>query len=500
MPTISLSDIAPEILTEIFGFLDAKTILSSCSSIHQVQKLWYEIVKCSPELQYTIELLAAGMVRGDPGTLTCGETLGMLHEYRRAWRNMTWRAKTVLDIEPISRWPTLALVGAVFAELKGADFRAISLSRIVHDAENATTSHKLGIDLEGFQDFVIDPTQDLVAFAYLPDTGRRRAVLELRTLSAHQPHPLALEPQMAFPLDYESEGLAIQVVDDIMALVMHVEPMRLDILNWRTGRTVTRLVDSSSMQDIEFLSARSYILLHYGDDVGNVGRIEIFAFDKDCLNPPACVATLELPAFLVDQYISRIRIQAGPFCSKAIPGTPFSTSNENRIYMISVLYRDEYWCHLFVHFRFLNQFSLDRKHRTGTTVIPWEDWGPQNSRLLSGPHIGWMKHVHGERVVLPGNTPNVVQVLDFGVNPRRADAIEDSLHSTGFKTELHLEPTVFPVDGLFEHPVTTSLPYRSTWRILDEEFDRCFMDQDRIIGIFPSEDFDLSTRMAVYTF
>ncbi|KAJ7881911.1 hypothetical protein B0H13DRAFT_1459124, partial [Mycena leptocephala] len=164
---------------------------------------------------------------------------------------------------------------------------------------------------------------------------------------------------------------------------------------------------------------------------------------------------------------------------------PFSKSNDSRIYMFLVLYSDTVWCRLFVHHRWLYKYVLEhaRERTTEVTVVPWDKWGPQNTRMLPGADHRWIRHVHGERVVLPCRDPTSVEVLDFGIIPRRAGATTDITPSARFSTVLRLEPSTLEVDGVFRDAVTTSLPYRSALRSLDKEYDLFLIDQDRIIGM-----------------
>jgi hypothetical protein len=76
-----------------------------------------------------------------------------------------------------------------------------------------------------------------------------------------------------------------------------------------------------------------------------------------------------------------------------------------------------------------------------------------------------------------------VQILDFNIIPGRDGAAADTSSSTRFATELHFGPSALPLDGIFKNPVVTSLPYRSTLRSLDEEYDVFLIDQDRILGM-----------------
>ncbi|KAJ7605372.1 hypothetical protein DFH06DRAFT_1385184 [Mycena polygramma] len=488
MPSISLSDIPPELVSEILSFLDARTLLL-CSSVCD---LWHDIVKSSPELQYTVELWADGMVRGNPGVSTHAETLEALSNQRRAWKNLEWTSKTVIEIDSLISCRAYELAGGVFAQQQqGRHFLTISLSCLANDPENARVTHEIGIDPHDFQDFAIDPTKgarrpswrDLMVFLYVPLLGEL-AHLELLTIWSHEPHPRATHPHLEFSLERDpSMSLSIQIVDDVLGLFFP-DPEALILFNWTNGEAIAAVDLPISVADFRFLSARSYILAHACDDEHASGRIEIFTFGADCVNSPTQIAILELPELINNGSISSMTIEAGAFCAHPIHGTPFSKSNDNRIYMILILYNDT-WCRLFVHYHWLHQHVLDhsRANKTEAKITFWDDWGPQNSRMLPGENHRWIRHVHGERVALPCPGGHAIQLLDFGIIPGHMDA---SPPSALVSTELHLEPSTLSVEGVFRNAVTTSLPYRSALRSLENEHDLFLVDQDRIIGLVVS--------------
>jgi hypothetical protein len=254
-------------------------------------------------------------------------------------------------------------------------------------------------------------------------------------------------------------------------------------------------------------------LVHACDDIHEPGRIEIFTFDADCLNSPTEVAILELPELIANGFITAMSIQTGPFCANAVSGSPFSKSDDSRIYMILIWYNSEQWCELFVYHRCLLKYVLNHIENkeearicSGTTgarktpvcyperIAIADGSGscvrtcivlPPVKPLVVGP-------VHGERVVLPCANRNAVQILDFGVIPGHAEPSADMEPPAHTVTELHLETSTFGVQGVFRNLVTTSLPYRSTLRPLDEQYDLFLMDQDRIIA--------MNTVCAFFTF
>ncbi|KAJ6449502.1 hypothetical protein C8R47DRAFT_1062244 [Mycena vitilis] len=491
MPPLSLIDIPLELFSEILGFLDAKTLLL-CTS---VCRLWHETVKQSAKTQYTIELWADGMVRGNSGAVTSADALAALLKHRRAWSTVELRTKTVVEIEPLAACRAYELVGGIFAQQhQGADFLSIALPDVVNGCENARTTHAMGQDLQNIEDFAMEPTQDLLALVSATPGGMAR--LELRSISSQQPHPLAAAPHFEFQVD-ESEPISVQIAGDVIS-VFFPEPVRVLLLNWRSGIILAEMDQPESFSDFHFLSPRSYILAHI-DDEEFVAELDIWAFDGLHPDSPILVARLILPKILNSAFTSLITVQAAPFSAKpSSSGTaPFSKSNDNRVYMFMINYCHEHIFRLIVHGRYFQQLVTDhlRENRTEAAVVVWENWGPQNSRMLPGGVDEWDRQVHGERVALPCQNPSGVQVLDFGIIPRREVDHQATL-STQLEIKLHLEPSTLEVENLFPDPVTTARPYRSTIRSLDGEEHNIFLiDEDRLIGMDVD---DASRHMTVY--
>ncbi|KAF8206628.1 hypothetical protein K438DRAFT_2013805 [Mycena galopus ATCC 62051] len=210
---------------------------------------------------------------------------------------------------------------------------------------------------------------------------------------------------------YDSEAIATQIVDDVIAMGLNVNGLHVVLLNWRTGRTMTECSDLVSIETLN-----SYHLAHTSSSTTATTCTLWGGLRPTHSMPPFLPPTplLSFPVLLLDQHVSSVRTQLRPFCSNPTPGMPFSKSNENCIYMLSI----------------------------------------------------------------------IVQVLDFRVNAGRADMLVDPAPAAGFHIALHLEPTVFPVEGVLQNAVTTILPYCFMWCLLEEESDWFLpVDQDRLFGI-----------------
>lgn len=109
----------------------------------------------------------------------------------------------------------------------------------------------------------------------------------------------------------------------------------------------------------------------------------------------------------------------------------------------------------------------------GVRIIPWEEWGPDNVRMMDKlPHFEWHCFTDSSRVILPlpGHRTDV-RVLDFNV-PK----------STVKRT------TVIKRTSLFEEDIVSRLPYTSYIKPAPEDCkDRTtvsfMLDDERVVAI-----------------
>ncbi|KAJ7102824.1 hypothetical protein C8R44DRAFT_808603 [Mycena epipterygia] len=492
-----IAELPVEILIAILYLLDGKSILRCCL----VCRVWRDAIKISTELQYTIELWADGMVPGDSGNIFSPQRLERLYKWRRAWQNLRWTSRTDFSINQHPR--AYELVGGVFAQQSTwpqSDFTAIWL----HSAE-IISNDNIGIKS---LDFAMDPTQDLVVFLHVDQYADEVGNLVCRTMSSLQPHPLASAPKLSFDLRNDVlRRIFLQVADDTIGLLFRTSnleeaPLRLVLFNWRTGVLLVDFADPQFppfMADFAFLSPRAYILTCANNSAylpgrpTGIGEINIYKFDGTCHDDPTRVATLQLPQIDPKRSLYGMIAHSGPFCAGPVPGAPFSKSNDQRICVISLVYDGSEFYSVYVHHRYLEKYLTNE----GTPpTVPWDEWGPQNSRMLPIRHRFWLRYVHGERVVCPVDMahPKRVEIMDFGIIPSRLGLEEEPSGSA--VTELCTESSTIPSDGsAFKDDVTTSLPYRRTARELDKDYVLFLIDQDRIIGVNESVN-----KLSVYTF
>jgi len=124
--------------------------------------------------------------------------------------------------------------------------------------------------------------------------------------------------------------------------------------------------------------------------------------------------------------------------------------------------------------------------------IPWEIWGPHNTRWFSeNISTDWQHALHGYRTIEivdppPSDTANPqlsrpkLRVRDF--NPyalARMKAVGDDCE--GQRGRIVLEPSTIPAQNAFAHDVVSHLPYREI--VSEETFDvtDVMMDDGRIL-------------------
>ncbi|KAJ7453671.1 hypothetical protein B0H11DRAFT_271827 [Mycena galericulata] len=493
MDRIYLRDLPKELLFHTFTFLDGKTLITSCCS---TCRLWKDFIDGSAELQYSIELWADGLVAGlsrfgsaEPAV----ERLTALYARRRAWETLNWTLRTVLPIKPFVQ--AYDLVHGVFAQQDAGLFTATWLQSIPDEETRTTSSRDLGIEP---QDFTMDPTQDLVVFVYERDG---EAMIECRSLTSLQAHSLAALPILSFSVEEPLGQLTVEIAGDVIS-VFRMQYGRTVVFNWRRGTMIMDIHVRRARRypsTFTLLSPRAYIL---GCITGS-GAIEIWEFEDGENKVPTHTATLQLPELAEDWMPGHIGAHGASLRAEPTPNKSFSQSNESRLYVISLNYNyleymNEMRCCLVVHHRYLENYL---SQGGGPKTVPWEEWGPRHSRMIGRMDHKWMRYVSGERVVLPPSRGqqghHALEVLDFSLNATRSPdvAIEPAV-SSQFTSELCTTPTTIrDVLNMFKSAVTTTLPYRRTFRGIDEDHSSFMIDENHLIGVN-----DMETQITVYTF
>ncbi|KAG6848179.1 hypothetical protein H0H93_002640 [Arthromyces matolae] len=440
---------------------------------------------------------------------------------RKAWTNLAWKTASVVQVNGICH--AYELVGGVFAhgDSSGAEF---VVSNLPSTNSFGSQTRRSDIQIQP-RDFAIDPGQDLVVFIEerehpLAFADPRIYRLLFYSISTHEPHPNARLPTIPVIVPSNDahgtfvRSVMLQISDDVVAVTLYTGSQQLVIFNWKEGYLITVNAKDSVECDhfihdeaeFAFISPRAYLLTY---PEGN-GALSIYTFASVERYHPIHVATLNLPALAEDSRLNTLTIHTGPF-ETPLPHAPFTTSPLSRVYVLtlSVMYhpllltltgdppRTETF-YLFIKCStFLQYLSTSEEFNLEPPSVPWSQWGPSSTRLLSGlsSYSSWLRYVHGQRVVLPQRRDvgsSAIKVLDF--NTRAVESDSD--------IGVCIEPT--EITHCFQETVTTSLPYSIRSGLLSglsDTYSAYMIDEERIVGIKARGPFDEEIKeLHLYTF
>jgi hypothetical protein len=252
---------------------------------------------------------------------------------------------------------------------------------------------------------------------------------------------------------------------------------------------------------LSFLSSNTFLIT-----IPSRGTIEIYEFKDPAVSygGPSCKGIFELPP--LHPWCSYSSLHANsytlvnrPWVSNPIPPLYkplFSSSPENRICVVHIPLlsdlRDALKSSLFIHSRVF--FGLDSdvsafSQESQDGVIPWEVWGPQNTRWYPADWSGWRYSSEGLKVVDSisrvadlASTDRRIRLRDFNpyaLAPLASD--DDATLETWQKGTVVKEPSQIHAPMFFAEDVESCLPYRE---VLTEElfdFSEVIMDENQIV-------------------
>ena len=255
--------------------------------------------------------------------------------------------------------------------------------------------------------------------------------------------------------------------------------------------------------DFAFLSSRAFFLT----SADASGSIELFTFKSresgapDIISPKH-VVSLRLPELVEGRDVRNFSTHSAPFLGGDITkDVPFASSQDDRIHVMTLTYGDRSpRFHLFIKNSFLLGLATAEGASGLKQVLPWEEWGPDNTRFFEhNVQFQWLRYVHGHRVILPpvsfgtepGEDSSVMFVMDFHVHPKRTHDPCDDLPYDEYEYVLGSEsnwqvsddPTTIEPNRLFKHPVTSKLPYAVSHRTGDFKYTGFMIDDARIVGM-----------------
>ena len=238
--------------------------------------------------------------------------------------------------------------------------------------------------------------------------------MHLRTISTNTPHKAAARAELETPVPLQVGQCFIQIVNDVIGMFFWLHGPGLIVWDWRKGETLVvclpredRLPFAALPEqpaitselypgtwDFAFLSSRAYILT----TIGGRGSIEIYGINgnKDNAGQTIHAASLLFPETRDNIEMHHLTTHSSPFLGGDITeDRPFAASEENRVHLMSFHYgRDFPRYHLAVKNDFL--LSFVEKYDGQRRILRWEDWGPDNTRVLearNSDHFHWLRCV-----------------------------------------------------------------------------------------------------------
>ncbi|KAF8191365.1 hypothetical protein BJ912DRAFT_298671 [Pholiota molesta] len=365
----------------------------------------------------------------------------------------------------------------------------------------------------------MDPTQDMIVLLEDADEpGSFR--IHIRTISTNAAHPLAEEDILHFDIKEfipETITLYLEVTQNLLIVVLDLNDYqdmrgeRVWIWDWTTSypimdtfrdpldslppspRTAFRLLDSASF----FVASPS-----------GSGLIQLYELVRSSYPPARHIATLHLPPTAPNTEISHIFVYAGPIEGRPYSDMPFTSNNEDRLHVLSVVYQNldkekSYRLDIFVHQRvFTKYISLNRDHPP--LDIPWEEWGPRNTRIIpacvgsfwTGRRCVYSQHVLCGRLIngvddFQDITNESMTDLDFSLgailHAKDIDMSESPSPSSSESKQLGTLLPSTPIRAgqipIFENDVETHLPCVFYERDFDWPCSNYMIHADGIVGV-----------------
>ncbi|KDQ14103.1 hypothetical protein BOTBODRAFT_66287 [Botryobasidium botryosum FD-172 SS1] len=537
-----------ELIFQIIGELDLAALLRlsvACKSL-------YHLISSSAPIQYRIELERAGYINGSAaGPLTITQRRARLRKHSRAWHGLSWARS--IDSELDSRFTHYYLYGGTIAFA----IPSPSGTRLSFYELPSTISRTLGLEWPfevsfnfGIWSFAFDQEQDLLVLIEKCVEGSSPRV-HIMSMTTNMPHPSAKVHVLQAPplppgIQSVDASFWLETVGDTIGLLVRLNDRintdgesYLIMWQWVTGLVKVNVTfPKYEAPDIfSFVSPTTFALsvisrqpaAALGDTLpSKTPMIEIYQVHDDNTHPlyprPIHCATFLLPRI-------RDHIQVVEFLGRSEPPPvhqsfrsqqrprPFHFASEDRIFCFFLDIRREIDAgpHALMFTRsstlsnYTNYLSTDHGH---ARRIPWEEWGPPNTRWLEGNFASTSDHtcyVYGSRFAhrvsssYDGDDDEIpipeLQTIDmFDFNPYavehevRNGAAGDGGEGTGedgstkYDAALGItyrsitSPSIIPAGSLFVDDVHSSLPYREIHKVVKyaEDFS-VLMDEENLI-------------------
>lgn len=260
------------------------------------------------------------------------------------------------------------------------------------------------------------------------------------------------------------------------------------------------LLETMAIDDIHFLSLTTLLVTSGGGFF-----VEIYSFDDPAVSDRGLISIgkFGLPKLVAERCCCSMHASSYPLagnshvqCSSQDSEPLFKSSSEGKLCTLSILLHGDLRpfqvLGLVVHTRVflgLDPHVCEFLKKDQSSLIPWEVWGPQNSRWFPNDWIGHPYAICGLRVVDACNATS--RVVSRGKRLRLRDfnpyavpfpiTADDTSLGNWRKISFIKEPLRIPAGTTFAEDVESHLPYREV--ITEENFDvtDVMMDDERII-------------------
>ncbi|KAH9939181.1 hypothetical protein B0H21DRAFT_757168 [Amylocystis lapponica] len=522
-----LLDFPPELFVRILLFLP----LSDLATCQRVNRTVNDTIQSSVELQYSIELAAAGAEDDTSSPLVLADRLRLLRARETAWGLLDFSRVTTIPVchRPSSIYDLtsgLFLLGETFVHhrliQKGTDaLRTIRLPCSQEGegreaGEEAPSWSKISLEASVIDIGLAVQEHDLIAvvtYKFLSDNSAIE--IHLLQLSTGQYHPLASQAVLLVPdLPFIPGrcGVSIEIVGDTLGILFNLgwlldAPYRavFHTFNWKSGKERQFRYAPHGGQfynAFAFLSADVIVLPDLSNNTLELCRLR--DDNEPGLLPLCTMCVLQLPSLSDSSILYRMwcRSEPNPMGSTTRYGSdgehPFRSNAADAIVAFSlyILHHDgeSHSFSLIVHRSALlaqvpGDVSASGSPRSQPPVVLWDHWGPPVCRWFDTRDIvtRWITTTCGQRyVVTMRHLPAFISVLDFNQKAIRRRPQEEQLGTresrsgNGVCARLAVDRLWSPV---FKDIVHSCLPYIVTTTAQKYDYECVLIDEERLIGL-----------------
>ncbi|KAG1819900.1 hypothetical protein EV424DRAFT_916958 [Suillus variegatus] len=489
--------LAEELLSCILSFLPYRDILR-CTSVCRTLRQTY---LSSSELQYIVEIGGQRLlvISNPDNSIPFFKRLQLLRDKAHAWFKVDTHP---FEMVPVTRplpcqddivagghfysWNLEHDTAMIFPVLPKPSQQSIRRNWLPGTLCSDPHSHKL--------DVLMDPAQNLIAVAYVADH-----YISLGTLDGDGVHPRAAGERLF--LSDDSENCPRTIYAKLKGFRRHIALSRLlyyenwtsldnvwqlQIWDWKHSTTSSSILSgvvpngSPAPVDFCFLGNNRLLVMTYNLNLYSI---------EDMSQPPELLACFLMPTPLTSRCLSPIDdIGYGSQSHMEAQATMCTSDPTHRLICLSE-YSAQDSTHVFI---ISTRIFFDLDEMAAATPIPWQHWGPSNTRIFRYPfHV--KIHINGNRVlqtlhVGACDSQFILQLLDFSplaVTNRRGLGRVVKEPSTAYVSA--------DVGGSGES-LTTSLPYVQVVFShrkfgADSLLRDIWIDKDRIYMLFSSPSF-----------